>query len=775
MPVELPIYLTLLLAALSPWWLALGRRSFLIVGSLLHLGVFWHFVTYLTKASGGAAAPASQSNHWFPSDLISWSFSGNAWSLLFGAMVTGVGLLIFLYSHGYFGDSPKAGRFFASLLAFEAAMLGVVLADDAVLLFLFWELTSVTSFFLIGFNHEDAKTRWNALQALLVTGLGGVAMLAGFLILGHEWGTLSLAGWRTEIANGAVPSFAPLALILLGAMTKSALFPFFFWLPNAMSAPTPVSGFLHSATMVKAGIYLIGAVHPLLATSKPLMETLVLAGGITALAGLVLGWIQTDLKKILAYTTLSVLGMLALLLGLGSPEALKAAVLVMLGHACYKAGLFMAVGAVDKATGTREIRELGGLRHALAWLAGSCLFLALSKSGFPPLLGFLGKEYVYKYGFAGSGLTYALLVFLFLINVGLMALALRVALTPFRGPAVRSGDSIKRPGALMLAGPLIMAVAGLFLGLSAPWLLSPAVSSAVSQIHGKEVEFSLKLWHGVNPAFLLSLLTLLAGTVLYRLFPEVGRPNFLDRIFHGFERIYEACYHGLMTGSAAVSRRMQNGDLRSYLRWFFASVLVLSGVKWWMSGYRVVSWPPGSADIPWAEWALVPVIAVFLWKTITTGSRIFALLCLAVVGLAVAFVFARLGAPDVALTLLLVETFTVILFIRLVSGLPGLRVISAARERVVDMILAGGMGLLMALLALKVSTVQTNSPISATLSEWSYPLAKGKNIVNVILVDFRALDTLGEITVIVIAAVGVRLLWKRGRGTEHKEKGEPTS
>ncbi|MGD9419923.1 MAG: hydrogen gas-evolving membrane-bound hydrogenase subunit E, partial [Verrucomicrobiota bacterium JB025] len=477
----------------------------------------------------------------------------------------------------------------------------------------------------------------------------------------------------------------------------------------------------------------------------------------------ILGWVQTDLKKILAYTTLSILGMLALLMGVGSPEALKAAVLVMLGHACYKAGLFMAAGAVDKATGTRDLRRLGGLRTTLPVLGVSSIVLALSKSGFPPLLGFVGKEYAYKFGFMGNQAAHALLVFLFIINLGLMALALRVALTPFLGDSRSVPGEIKNPGPLMLTGPVVLAVAGIVLGLLSPTLLTPVVGAAVSHIHGTDVELTIKLWHGLSPAFLLSLATLAAGWWLYRYAPATGTSNRFSNALASVETLYQLSYRALMDGSAAITARLQNGDLRSYLRWFFITVLALVAAKWRMSGFPVVSLPETDLPPPWIEWAMLPAIAVFLWLIVTTNSRILALLSLAVIGLGISFVFARLGAPDVALTLLLVETFTVILFMRLVGGLPRLRVISTRRERLADIAIAGAMGVMMALLALKVAVVQTHPSVSATLAEWSYPLAKGKNIVNVILVDFRALDTLGEITVVTLAAVGARLLWKRAR------------
>ena len=561
MPLYLPILLTLLLAALSPWWVARHRASFMAAGALLQLGMAAHFVKLLAATASGSPPFRGSAENLFPTDLIEWSFVAGPWNLLFAVMITGIGLLVFLYALGYFGDSEKGHRFYASLLVFEAAMLGVVLADHAVLLFLFWELTSISSFFLIAYNHKEKEARWNALQALLVTGIGGVCMLAGFLILGNEWGTLSFDDWRRMAVGGMTPPLAAISLILLGAITKSALFPFFFWLPNAMSAPTPVSSYLHSATMVKAGIFLIGALHPLFETSRGIMVTLVVLGGLTSATGLLLGWVQTDLKKILAYTTLSVLGMLALLMGLGSPDALKVAVLVMVGHTCYKAGLFMAAGAVDKVTGCRDLRKLGGLKHSLPLLGIASLGLAFSKAGFPPLLGFVGKEYAYKYGF-GAAESDALLVFLFIINTGLMALALRVAWTPFRGEAAADGpdpSTFKPLSPLMLAGPVVLTLAGLVLGLLAPSLLSPMVGAVVSQIHGQEVFFSLKLWHGFQPALFLSVATLGCGWWLFRSTRATGSHNRTTRLLGCCERTYDVCYN------AADERRLRLQ--RSFAKW----------------------------------------------------------------------------------------------------------------------------------------------------------------------------------------------------------------
>ena len=777
MTLDVPILLTLLFAAASPWWVAWSRRSFLAAGVLLHTAHFGHYLVLLGSLARGGETPRSAAGSWFPTNLIEWSFAGTPWGLLFSLLITGIGLLVFLYAGGYFGDSPKGTRFFAPLLVFEAAMLGVVLSDHAVLMFLFWELTSVSSFFLIAFNHRESASRHNALQALLVTGLGGVAMLAGFLLLGDAWGGYSIEAWCARALAGGEPPVAALWLILLGAVTKSALFPFFFWLPNAMSAPTPVSGYLHSATMVKAGVFLIGALHPVLSRSAAVMETILILGALTTVAAVVLGWRKTDLKAILAHTTLAVLGLLALLLGIGSPEALKVATLFLLGHACYKAGLFMTAGAVDKAAGSRDVGELGGLRRRFPLLAGAAVVLALSGIGFPPLLGFLGKEYAYKLGLSETAGSLVLTAFLFAANTAIMTLTLRAAWSPFGG--VEGGATAGRPlkplGPLMLCGPVVLALAGVLLGLAAPAWLTPVVNAVVGRMHGADPEFSISLWYGFQPPLLLGALTLVCGALLYRATGPDGGVGPVSRILGLCEGAYGAVISGLMKGSSGFSAWLQNGDLNRYIRCFIVCLLLLVGWKWLGSGYEITMPRIGDDGVAWLELALAPVIAGFVLLAALTVSRILALLSLAVVGLSVVLVFARMGAPDLALTLLLVETFTVVLFVRVVRGLPKLRTISSTGRRWADAGIAAAVGLMMALLSVKAQSVQTDPSISAQLTEWSYALAKGGNVVNVILVDFRALDTLGEITVIALAAVGVFLLWTRaGRAGGNPKPEEDT-
>ena len=769
MTLSAPILLLLALAMVSPWCMARFRVAFVAAGAVLHLGICGHYARLLAGVSGGEAMPSEKGAEFFPTDLVEWSFLGTAWGLMFAVLVSGIGLLVFLYSAGYFGAAAKGIRFFLPLLAFEAAMLGVVLADHSILLFLFWELTSISSFFLIGFLHSETTSRWNAQQALLVTGTGGICLLAGFLMLGTDWGTHSLEAWRVMAADGRGVPVAALSLMLVGAATKSALFPFFFWLPNAMSAPTPVSSYLHSATMVKAGIFLIGALFPLFASSAGVMGVIVALGAATAVTGLVLGWVQTDLKKILAYTTLSVLGLLAFLLGLGTVDSVRVAVLLLLGHACYKAGLFMAAGAIDKATGTRDLRALAGLAKTMPALWILCLLLGLSAVGFPPMLGFLGKEYGYGLSFPGKALSLALPAFLFMANLAMMVLILRVSVKPFRADAAVQPPAAKAVPKLMMVGPCVLAIAGLALGATSPFFLSPMVGAVVEGIAGGGADYRLALWHGFKPAFFLSVATLAGGWFLYRFAVTYGKQNAVSRGLGFAEITYTAMVKGLMAGAARITGLLQNGDLRRYLHFFFGGILLLVAAKWWSSGFGVTGLLEGIREVPLLEGLLVLAMAFGILLVVLTMSRITAVLGLAIIGLGMAFLFARLGAPDLALTLMLVESLTVVLFIYIVHGLPKIRNITKSGGRIFDACLSLAVGGTMALLALKSQTVQLHPTISGTLTDWSYALAKGKNVVNVILVDFRALDTLGEITVIALAAVGVRLVWMHK--ADLKEKG----
>lgn len=761
MSLFLPILLVLFLAMVSPWFVSRRYVTFVVTGALLHLAILVNYLWKLGKVVSSGDSVKASCKQWFPTEVIEWSFVGTSWGLMFAALISGIGLLVFLYAAGYFGNQAKGNRFYLPLLAFEAAMLGVVLADHAILVFLFWELTSVSSFFLIGFLHKEYSSRWNAQQALLVTGLGGVCLLAGFLLLGAQWGTYSFEEWRLLVGEGSKPALSALICLLFGVATKSALFPFFFWLPNAMSAPTPVSSYLHSATMVKAGIFLIGALYPLFASNETIMNLITGLGAVTVVTGLILGWVQTDLKKILAYTTLSVLGLLAFLLGLGTVASIRAAVLLLLGHALYKAGLFMAAGAVDKAAGTRDLNLLAGLKKSLPLLGTVTLLLALSAIGFPPLLGFLGKEYAYGIPTSFSSSDLALGGFLFVVNLAMMVLILRVGLKPFRAQSCVAELKVKELPRLMYVGPCVLAATGLLLGLGSSAFLSPLVNRVIADFSGIASDYRLGLWHGFKPALFMSVATLLAGYFWYLRANRYGQQNPVSRSLGFAEMTYGSLVKGLMKSSSWVSKNTQNGDLRTYLHFVFIGILILVGYKWYSSGFVLDELLEVFKDLPLFEGILALTMLIAILMVVLTLSRITAVLGLAIIGLGMALLFARLGAPDLALTLIMVESLTVVLFIYIVFGLPKLRNITETKGRLFDAVLSVAVGLVMALLALKAQTLQLHPTISTQMTEWSYALAKGKNVVNVILVDFRALDTLGEITVIALSAVGVRLLWVR--------------
>lgn len=423
--------------------------------------------------------------------------------------------------HGH----PQLGRFFLYLLSFMGAMLGLVISDNLILLFVFWELTSITSYLLIGFNHEQKESRWKALQALLVTGLGAMAMLAGFVLIAVVTGSYSISeiNGMGELLSASPFYTAIVILVLGGAFTKSAQVPFHFWLPNAMAGPTPVSAFLHSATMVKAGVFLMARLNPSL-SGGPLWEyTLAVFGSLTLLVAMFLGLFQKDVKSILAYTTLGVLGVLTMLLGIGSEYAIKAMVVFLVGHALYKATLFMVVGSIDHETGTRDVTLLRGLRKLMPITAVAGGLAALSMSGLPPFFGFIGKELIYKAGVKLSGFEMVFLVAALVGNLVMMGLALKAGIGPFFGKA--NHDALpKKPHEAPLAmwiGPIVLAVLGLVFGIIPFWVTEHMVAPAVAAIKGTEiVHLDLALWNLVKPnlPLLLSGITVLGGffVFLYR-------------------------------------------------------------------------------------------------------------------------------------------------------------------------------------------------------------------------------------------------------------------
>ncbi|MGF1449356.1 MAG: hydrogen gas-evolving membrane-bound hydrogenase subunit E [Opitutales bacterium] len=705
--------------------------------------------------------PVSYQATWFGTLGVNADFRLMGMGHLMALLITGIGFFISLYASGYLGGHALRGYFFVYLYAFMGAMLGIVVADNIYLLFVFWELTSITSYLLIGFNHKESISRWKALQALLVTGLGGLALLAGLILLANAMGTARLSEMLAQgvsVANH--PHYlAILILVVLGAFTKSAQVPFHFWLPNAMAAPTPVSAFLHSATMVKAGVYLLAVLHPLLGGTIAWEGLLVTCGMITMLAGALIGLFQTDLKRILAFTTLSVLGLLTMLLGVGTDLAVKSAVIFLFGHALYKAALFMVAGSIDHEAGTREVTSLAGLRRAMPLTAAAGALAALSKGGFPPFFGFLGKEYVYKAGLGLEWLQPLVLGSGIAANMLLLALAFKVGFHPFWGKKQTAPkDHVHEAPWTMLAGPIGLAIAGLTFGALPKLLASPIIEPAVFAVAGHPVEFKLVLWQGFNLPLLLSVVTLAGGLTIFFLRERIWRQTKAvhEQGWRGFDGIYERCFNGLVALAKWQTGLLQSGYLRNYLIIILGTAVTLISIQLWRVGGLTDVVQMGTIRLH--EGILIVIMIGATLGALFARALLSTLLSLGVVGLGVALIFALFGAPDLAITQVLVESLTVVLFALAVYKLPRFKIYSQRRTLIGDAIFALLCGIAVTLLVLKANYIQLSPTISTELGQWSYPLAKGKNVVNVILVDFRAIDTLGEIAVLAVAALGIASL-----------------
>lgn len=759
----------LLTAALVPLW-----HRFVGVGTALVAAAvpFAGFVWFLTQIGNVALGTFPEVRiPWVPELGISVSMRLDGLSLLFALLVTGIGSLILTYAGGYFKGSKDLPRILGYLMFFMAAMLGVVLSDNLVLMFVFWEMTSISSYLLIGFKHESTVSRRNALQALLVTGLGGLALLAGVILLGAAAGTYE-ASQLPERADAIFesPYFgAMMVFLLLGAFTKSAQFPFHFWLPNAMAAPTPVSAYLHSATMVKAGIYLLARLNPTFGYSDAWSTTLFVAGSITMLMAGVLGLMQTDLKRILAYTTLAVLGVLTMLIGVGTELALQSAIFFLFGHALYKAALFLCAGNVDHACHTRDVLRLRGLRFALPVTAAAAGLAALSKSGFPPFFGFLGKEYAYKSGVALTEFAVPVIIIAFLVNLMLLALALQAGVHPFWGK--REGAKLDGPPHglpwMMWLPPITLAGLGLAIGILPGMLALPLVQATVTSMTRVPVELTVSLWHGFTLPLLLTVLTFAAGLALYKVRRHIWGvgPMITERLPVNFDRMYDAWYSGLLSLAKWQTGILQNGKLHRYIA---VIVVVTSGLLIWkltMLPSIAVTVPP--VPIQPLILGVMVMMAISAVVAITTTSRLAALAALGLTGYGIAFLFANYGAPDLAITQVLVETLTIVFFMTVLHHLPRIRELASKRTRLADAAIAGVSGILVTVLVLISLNLQLAPTIASQLAEWSYVEAYGRNIVNVILVDFRALDTFGEIIVLAIAALGVFILLGAARRTDH--------
>jgi multicomponent Na+:H+ antiporter subunit A len=755
------------LAVIAPWLTKNWRNG---TGSILAIFPFFQAAYFIYLLFTQSEKPLQVSLPWSPQIGLQLSFNLDGLGLLFAALISGIGCLITVYASGYLKGNQDLGRFFFWLFVFMTAMIGVVLADNLILLFFFWELTSLSSFFLIGFKHDEQRSRDAALQALLVTGFGGLAMLAGFVILGETSGTYEITGLlSTGNLFNENPLYTPaLILILIGAFTKSAQFPFHFWLPNAMEAPTPVSAYLHSATMVKAGIYLMARLLPILGGTPEWQSIVIGIGAITTATGAYLAIGQTDLKRMLAYSTVSALGTMTLLLGMGDILALKAAIAFVFAHALYKGALFMVAGSVDHETGTRDIRILGGLRKTMPGTTLAAILAGLSMAGVLPLFGFIAKEVLYERALEADAWIIAVVVFAAIVNVIVAAL---VAITPFWRKRVMTHDQpVMKPHEApitMLAGPLFLAVIGLLAGIFTNVsgnFLSGAVNAAANQI----VELKFALWHGFNPAFILSLVTLATGIGFYLLISPIRL--FLQNFIHlpGPEKAYQLTWKGILVIATKITAALQSGYLRAYLS--IIIITVIGGVSLTLllkGGWHI---PEQILEPRFYEIGLILIILVAALNVTISKSRLSAVASMGAIGFSIALLYLLYGAPDLAMTQFLIESLTVILFVVAFYHLPRFSTLSSKHARVRDIFIALFAGGLMTMLVLSSIGGQVYPPISQYYSENAYLLGHGRNVVNVILVDFRGIDTMGEITVLGIAAIGVFALLRLRLKKEPKEE-----
>ncbi|MCV9997778.1 putative monovalent cation/H+ antiporter subunit A [Pararhizobium sp. YC-54] len=734
--------------------------------ALIPAFVFLHFLGFSAEIARGETVIGGYL--WVPSFNVSFSWLLDGLSLTFLLLISGIGALIVLYSGGYLKGHPHQGRFFSFLLMFMGSMLGLVASDSFLMLFVFWELTSITSFLLIGFDHHRQAARRAAFQALVVTGGGGLLLLAGLIVLWNISGVTQFSALSPlgPVVKASPLYLAALILVLGGAFTKSAQFPFHFWLPNAMEAPTPVSAYLHSATMVKAGVYLLMRLNPVLGGTPEWQVILPVFGAATLITGALLAVRQTDLKLMLAYTTMSSLGLLVLLTGFGAPHAIEAAVLYLVAHSLFKGALFMVAGIIDHETGARDITRLGGLRSAMPLTFAIALAAAISMGGLPPFFGFLAKEEVYAALSSFSLRSISLAAFTVTGNALMFAVAFAVALKPFIGRPVATPKHAHEAPVLLWLGPAVLALAG-FAAAVLPGRVHALISSPMaSAIAGEPRSIDLSLVPHIGVPLGLSVLTVVLGAGFYlglaRLRAAVA--TVLNAIGWGPDRGFDQAIRGLLRVAFAVTQRLQNGRLDSYMTVTFVMVAIVLVVPPLLFGELALA--PVFPALPLHELVIMIIAVIGLFAVILARDRLTAIVSLGIQGFSVAVIFLLYGAPDLAFTQFMIETLAVVI---LALVMTRLRLSQSdqrpLRETLPDAAIALACGLGAGLLLLKVTQAPFNTALSDFFGQYSKTIAHGGNVVNVIIVDFRGTDTLGEIAVVMIAGLAILSLIRLKAGS----------
>ncbi len=737
----------------------LGRNLCAVTTALAPLAVLGLLLYHLPSVLSGDI----QYFHlpWLPALGLDISLRLDGLSMMFALLISGIGLLVILYARYYLSEQDSLGKLYAVLQLFMMAMLGIVTADNILLLIVFWELTSLSSFLLIGFWSYRSDARKGARMALFITGAGGLSLLGGALLIGEIVGSFNIGDILAAGEQIRAHSLYPIALllVLLGAFTKSAQFPFHFWLPHAMAAPTPVSAYLHSATMVKAGVFLLARLHPALADTDMWFLIVTNIGLITLVFAAYTAMMKHDLKGLLAYSTISHLGLITLLLGLGTELAATAAVFHVLNHAIFKASLFMAAGIIDHETGTRDMRKINGLWRFMPHTAMLAMVAAASMAGVPLLNGFLSKEMFFNeilqlrsYGFLNW------LVPILATVAGIFAVAYSWRFIHdvfFNGKPI---DLPKypphEPPRYMKVPVEILVVLCLMVGVMPNLTVAPLINAASAVVVGGDLQvYEIALWHGFNLPLVMSFIALAGGLLLYS--QRKGLFAFYDRGFHHDQKlVFEARIQRGVRGSRWLTDKLENGSLQRYIMLLVVTALVAGAAGVWplanLGGLQPLTPIDGVSVL-----AVIILVVGAIGTVLVHHNRLAALLLLSVVGLIVALIFVRFAAPDLALTQLSVEVVTIVLMMLALYFLPQLTPNESPPWRVSrDVIIATAAGLGVGLITWAVLTRPYHTIAEYFLAN-SVSGGGGTNVVNVILVDFRGFDTLGEITVLAVAAVGI--------------------
>lgn len=678
-------------------------------------------------------------------------------------LVLGIGALILAYCGRYFErDEARLGVFAAELMGFAGAMFGLVTSDNMLLLYVFWEITTVLSFLLVGHYAERAVSRRAAIQALLVTGAGGLAMLVGIVILGTRYGSFLLSDLLATTPPAGTAVSVGIVLVLIGAISKSAIVPLHFWLPGAMAAPTPVSAYLHAAAMVKAGVYLVARLAPAFAQTTS-WHVLLLPLGVATM--LLAGWraIQVhDLKLVLAFGTVSQLGLLITMMAIGTPDAALAAITLLVAHALFKASLFMVVGIIDHGAGTRDLRRLSGLGRRAPWLCAVAVIAAFSMAGLPPLLGFVGKESaltaLWSTEVVSTPARVALLAGVAVGSAFTVAYSIRFVWGAF-GVTANPERVVTwhAPGPLLLGPPAVLAVAGLAGGLDTQTVdrwLSPYATSLPGVL-----DTHLALWHDFTGPLALTVLIVAAGLALFLIRGRIGEPAH-PRLGNA-DRNYDAALRAMDRLSLRITGTVQSGSLPASQAAILGTLIVLPTILLALgtrTGVELRLW-----DSP-LQAAIGGIMISMALAATVLRNRLASVLVVGVTGYGCGVIFALHGAPDLALTQFLVETLTLVIFVLVLRAFPAeIAEDQATAFKVRRALLAIGVGVTVAVLAAFATAARRSEPIWQAIPDAAYRIGGGKNAVNVLLVDIRAWDTLGEISVLVVAATGVASLVFRSR------------